>query len=203
MICYNLDRFSEDLDFNLTKEVNLDNLLNNIKEKFNKLDYNTKFNRTTKSSTSYIFFIEEPLYMGKPESLCRIELDFSNRDDIYLDYIPKKIHHIFDEFTQFHINCLSLDEIFAEKIRCILTREKSRDIYDLHYLINRKVKFDLKLINKKLKIYELKFEKEKFYLALDKKEKLWNLEMKFLVKNVDNFKEVINEIKIFIENKIS
>lgn len=196
MICYNLDRFSEDLDFTLIKEINIEELLEKIVTFFNKFGYeaNFKFKRETKSSKNYVFFVKGPTYMGKPESQTRVELDFSNRDDIYLDYVPKRVKHEFDDFAQFYINTLSLEEIFAEKVRCILTRDKARDIYDLYYLIGRNVKIDYDVIDKKLEIYDMKFQKEDFFNAVKNKRRLWEKEMSILVKVLLEFGEVEAEI---------
>lgn len=64
-------------------------------------------------------------------------------------------------FTSF-INHLSGDEIVAEKVRAIMTREKGRDIYDLWFLLNKNILIDNNLVEEKLKYYDIsKFEKEK------------------------------------------
>ncbi|MFW6285759.1 MAG: nucleotidyl transferase AbiEii/AbiGii toxin family protein [Nanoarchaeota archaeon] len=197
MICYNLDRFSEYLDFTLTKQINLNELLKQSKIFFNKYSYELEYKilNETNNSQSYIIFIKGPLYMGKPESLCRIELDFSHRDDLLLKPVMKKVYHIFDDFQQFYINVLSLNEILAEKIRCIFTRDKARDIYDLHYLIQRNIQLNEKLINQKLKIYDLKYNKKKFISLLKNKEKIWKNEMQYLIKIVPEFNTILEEIQ--------
>ena len=196
MICYNLDRFSEDLDFNIVEEIDINKLLTKIVSFFKKIGYESSFSfkRKTHSSQTYMFYIQGPLYMGKPESQTTFELDFSNREDIYLQYIPKKVHHIFDEFPQFYINTLSLEEICAEKFRCILTREKARDVYDLYYLLQRNTTINRDLINKKLQIYSLTYNQEMFIQALKKKEQIWSKELSNLLTIVPAFEEIVGEI---------
>ncbi|MCH8520291.1 MAG: nucleotidyl transferase AbiEii/AbiGii toxin family protein [Nanoarchaeota archaeon] len=203
MICYNLDRFSEDLDFNIVKDVNIDKVLKEVVTFFHKVGYESSytFKRNTHSSQTYIFYIKGPLYMGKTESQTTIELDFSNREDMYLEFIPKKITHFFDEFPQFYFNTLTLEEIFAEKIRCILTRDKARDVYDLHYLITRKISLNIDLINKKLNPYNLKYNHNEVLKAIKKKEKIWKKELQYLLQIVPLFDDIESEIETYLQNQ--
>ncbi len=42
-------------------------------------------------------------------------------------------------------------QILAEKVRAIYSRNKSRDLYDVYFILNRnKLQFDFDIINKKL-----------------------------------------------------
>ncbi|MFW6009495.1 MAG: nucleotidyl transferase AbiEii/AbiGii toxin family protein [archaeon] len=201
MICYNLDRFSEDLDFNIIKDINIEELLKEIMKFFEKTGYQAQFSlkRKTNTSQNYSIYIKGPLYMGKPESQTTIELNFSHKDDIFLNYFPKKVNHVFDDFPQFYINTLSLEEIFAEKIRCILTREKARDVYDFLYLINRRINLDINLVNKKLMFYNMEYDEKTFLEAVKRKEKIWNKELNNLIIHLPSFEEVETEIKEYIK----
>lgn len=60
------------------------------------------------------------------------------------------------------INYIEPAEILAEKYRAILTRTKGRDLYDVWYLLNRKVVFEPKLIKQKLDYYKEKYEPKRF-----------------------------------------
>lgn len=48
------------------------------------------------------------------------------------------------------VNCLSLENIFSEKIMALNSRGKGRDFYDVWFLLQKKVFLDKKLITKKL-----------------------------------------------------
>ena len=61
----------------------------------------------------------------------------------------------------------------AEKVRAILKRAKAKDIYDLWFLLRKGISFDLK-----------------FFKAMNINEKSWEAELKPLVKNVPEFKDV-------------
>lgn len=60
------------------------------------------------------------------------------------------------------INYVDPAEILAEKYRAILTRIKGRDLYDVWYLLNRKIIFEPELIKQKLDYYKEKYEPKKF-----------------------------------------
>lgn len=196
MLAYNLDRFSEDLDFNLIEEFDEKILIDKLTKFVEHFGYDIDiyFNTQTKSSLSYIIRIEGPLYVNTSQSKCRIELDISKRDDLVKKSIPKKIMHQYNEFPVYISNVLSLEEIFAEKIRAIMTRNKSRDVYDLHYLVLKGVSFDISLVNYKLSRYNIEFSYEKFVENIDLKRNIWDLEMKYLVKKYPSFEEVREDI---------
>lgn len=79
------------------------------------------------------------------------------------------------------INYVDPAEILAEKYRAILTRTKGRDLYDVWYLLNRKVVFEPKLIKQKLDYYKEKYEPEKFI------DKIRNWPEKNIVEDVRRF----------------
>lgn len=57
---------------------------------------------------------------------------------------------------------LSAEEIMAEKIRALFVRGKPRDLFDLWFLLTKKIKINQDLIRKKFKLYSsLSFSKEK------------------------------------------
>jgi len=196
--CFGSDRFSEDLDFTVLKKKNFKEIINMGLKRF-LLEYEIK-EINTENSLNLIYRIKGPLYNGSRQSLCKIKLDFSKRENIEIKTINKKIGYYMDNIPVFEIVCMNLKEILAEKIRTIYTRNKARDVYDTNFLINRKVGYDLKLINKKLSFYNLKFDIKTFENKLLEKKDVWEREMKLLVKKGDNFKEVYQNIINYFKN---
>jgi len=193
--CFGLDRFSEDLDFNIIKEVNLEK----IEKELNsfKLEY-TREEKTFERSKKIIFRIKGPLYNGTRNSFCKLELDFSLRENLESEPITKKIGAFTEELPSFEILVMSEKEILAEKVRTILTRNKARDVYDINFLLSKNIFLDLTLINKKLRYYSIKYNRKKFLDKLKEKKEIWETEMGRLVDNFPDFKEVYN----LIEKKI-
>lgn len=92
------------------------------------------------------------------------------------------------------INYLDPSEILAEKYRAILTRTKGRDLYDVWYLLNRKIVFEPKLIKQKLDYYKEKYEPKKFI------DKIRNWPEKNIIEDVRRFlpsrdREVLTKLK--------
>lgn len=203
MLCYGLDRFSEDLDFNLIEEnTNLESILENIKiflEDYDiKIDYkieNNKFQET------YIYFYG-PLFKNTNNTRCKIKVDFSKRND-YVNKIVVRVNHSYIEFPLFYINALPTQEILSEKVRAIMTREKARDVYDLYYLVAKNTEIDIELIKEKLKFYNETWSLNKFIEKLENKEKIWKTELPQLILNVPDFKEVKKEIISYFKKSSS
>jgi len=150
-IIYKAPRFSENLDFS-TQVKDSD---------FSKLMSDT-FSRLTKSEQ--LSFKERKTIAGKRYQLNTtnlpsyppvfINLDFSFREKVQRpqsSIIETPLPIVFTEFV-FHE---SKEEVFAEKIRAVMTRKKGRDLYDLWYLSTLGVKPDMRLVTDKLTYYHL------------------------------------------------
>ncbi|MFT4313448.1 MAG: nucleotidyl transferase AbiEii/AbiGii toxin family protein [Candidatus Woesearchaeota archaeon] len=135
MICHNLNRFSEDLDF---AAINTDsNIIEKLKETLQKRIPTIEFELLEKTpvSESLIVRFQGPLYTGTRQTTSKIEIDISFREKIETKTDMKRIISPYPDIPTFFVQTMSLTEIFAEKIRAILTRNKARDVFDLEYLI--------------------------------------------------------------------
>ena len=101
----------------------------------------------------------------------------------------------FPEIPSFELSVLDIEEIAAEKIRCIMTREKPRDIYDLWFLSKKDITLDVSLINKKLKIYKLTFNQKRFIEKVNEKQKMWKRDLQdLIVGTLPEFDDVVVEL---------
>ena len=151
-LIYKAPRFSEDLDF--TVELREEEFLNFIQKLFAGL-----------SKKETVTFKEKKTITGKRFLLIAsasvlpyktfINLDFSFREKV-LDPQKSIIDTDFPIIFSSYIYHLSKEEIFAEKIRALLTRAKGRDLYDLWYLASQGALLKKELIREKLKYYHLK-----------------------------------------------
>ena len=148
-LLYGGKRFSEDLDF--TVNMNTEVFVKNILKLFSILEkhYQIKIKeREAISGKTYLLtadvdFLSTPVY---------VSLDFSMREDVKQ---PKKniLKTNFPIILQNYIYSLGKDEIFAEKIRAFMKREKSRDLYDLWILQELGAQMDLELVEGKFVYY--------------------------------------------------
>lgn len=199
---YNLDRFSNDLDFNIINNINTDELCSQLKEEIKEFGIiiDIKKEEGISSSKRHILRIDGPLYNGNLNSKCSVVLDFSFREKAIFPAELKKINHQLNEIPVFEINVMDIREIFTEKIRAIMTRNKARDLYDAYYLLNKNVPLSLELINEKLKYYGEKFSFKNFNDKINEKKKIWDNELKLLVKNAPEFSLVKKSLIAFIKN---
>jgi len=150
-LIYKAPRFSEDLDFTVELEEKI--FLDFIWKLFNSL-----------SKKEMVDFKERKTIAGKKFLLTAaptilpyqtfVNLDFSFREKALS---PQKsiIESDYPVIFTSYLYHLSKEEIFAEKIRALLTRAKGRDLYDLWYLATQGARFDKTLVKEKLKYYHL------------------------------------------------
>ena len=198
---YQLNRFSEDLDFTATKNFKSKEFFEHLPYFFRLLNINSKLRlEKFENATNIYMDIYGPLFDGSKETIKTLILNISFRERIQLPivrypYLPK-----YDEVRPFDIFAMKEEEILAEKVRAIYSRQKARDVYDLWYLLVRKMLLiDIKLINKKLSRARLKFSKETFLTRIDQMEGSWKKDLSSLISGE---LPIFNKVRKDIEQKI-
>ena len=198
-VLFGSNRYSEDLDFTTSldsKEINTltELAVEQLQKEYPKLSIK---NLTTLAGISKK--VSLPIDIA-PQQLT-IKLDFSQREDVIL---PKSgtIYTNLPITTSSVIQHLSDEEILAEKYRAIINRVKGRDLYDFLFLLKKGVKFNLKLVKKKLNYYNERYEPSRFV------EKVNNWDNKELDNDIRRFlplkdRTIIPEIKSLLLEKYS
>ena len=172
--CYQLDRFSEDLDFTAHQEIDLTSILEAVIRDLE--NYGAAVaDRTSEESTHAIHIrlgIEGPLYTGDRRSLCFIRLEINTRSSVLRPNVQRYTPP-FPDIPSFDLALLAEEEIFAEKIRAILTRQQPRDLYDCYHLLSKGVEPDRDLIQEKLDYYDLVYEPDAVFDAAREVETNW------------------------------
>ena len=83
-----------------------------------------------------------------------ISLDFSFREAV-LRQSKSVVSSIYPVIFTSFVYHLAAEEILAEKVRAILTRQQGRDIYDLWYLLSQNTQLDTHLVKEKLNYYQI------------------------------------------------
>jgi hypothetical protein len=179
-----LNRFSEDLDFTMRmgKEMELKNLPAEVEKDLELYGIDSEIRVINDNEISFSFRIgaKGPLFTREIErSFVRIEI--SKREDIIKKPDVLELDANYMDILPFFVVLMNKDEILAEKVRAILTRNRARDVYDLWFLFKKGARFDLNLINEKLKYYNRLFEKEVFTARVRGMEQYWESELKPLV----------------------
>lgn len=150
-LLFNSFRFSEDLDFSSTMSVkSLSGLLENASSGLNRELGNVSMlplEVKKHSLTSRIKFTDQDLI--HPLS---IHLEVSLREKPLLPS-TSQMETLYPISPYPIIRHLGREEILAEKIRACLTRVKSRDLFDIWYLLTKEVALNWNMVNQKMAYY--------------------------------------------------
>src|SRR3989344_5363648 len=112
---YKLNRFSEDLDFTLTKRFDIKKLSNKVISDLNLLDIKGKIKeiKVYKNELNVRFLLNGPIYKGNKETQCFIPLNISLKEKVLLK--PKKefIIPMYKELPSFELFAMQEKEILA------------------------------------------------------------------------------------------
>jgi len=202
-LIYKAPRFSEDLDF--TVDLEEKEFLNFIQKLF-----------AGSSKKEAVTFKEKKTIAGKRFLLTAdalvlpyktfVNLDFSFREKV-LDPQKSIIDTYFPIIFTSYIYHLSKEEIFAEKIRALLTRAEGRDLYDLWYLATQGAFFKKELIREKLKYYHLenigKEDMLKKVKGFSKKDFVLDLKPLVPIDQRDKLESFFDYIQDYLEKKLN
>lgn len=143
---YKLNRYSEDLDFNYNDPPeNGIKVLNGASARLNDFGMESQIKKVDISPSGFTTKLryKGPLYNGTERSLGAITIDVNCRKE-HVKTTTQLYNPVYDDCPSFVMRCLTLDHLFAEKIRALLIRNKPRDLYDVWFL-SATVAFDLML----------------------------------------------------------
>lgn len=203
---YNLNRFSEDLDFSFVQNINN----KNINEEINKVfkNFNQQYQILEKESRAnkqgnkiiglnYEMRIKGPLNR-RLNHLENVKIDISFRNDILHKSELKYFSPLYPDIPAFSLQVMDIKEILAEKVAAVIERTKMRDIYDIYYLlIIKKVEYNEKLIKEKMQKRNEIFKKQEFIDKIDaaKNKMKWKSELSYLINPLPDNSQVVSELK--------
>jgi predicted nucleotidyltransferase component of viral defense system len=150
---YGLDRFSEDLDFNITntpKEfaAQVDETLRKISILGVESDYLKK--ETFPGAFTCEITFKGPLHEQPTPTRNKIRIDAGKRTGTLKEPIWQLITSEYpDTPRNFTVLAMDEEELLAEKIAALMERGKGRDLYDTWFLIKKGVKLDKKILKAK------------------------------------------------------
>ena len=195
---HGLNRFSEDLDHVLDKRrFDPEELRDRIMRAAQSLGIGSvpgRFERYPRE-VNMDFQFRGPLYDGRRESLVRVALNLSLRER------PASAEALFysspyREIPAFEIHVMSAPEMLAEKVRAVMTRNKPRDVYDIWFLTRKGIVPGRAMVDKKLRIYGLKYTPAGFLSAIEEKRGIWAKDLRgLLLGRLPEFGTVFQDLK--------
>ena len=190
-IAFELERASEDLDFNTKLPIHKIKTI--MKSCFKDLEYrNIPYEVYSEKMFQGNYRLEirfqGPLFTGDKRTTNTIKIDFNKRK--VKNREARVIKKLFSDVPPFTIFVMKKEEILAEKLRALQMRAKPRDLYDIWILLNLNVKVNRKLLYSKLREdnifkFKLKFPSKKEY----------NNNLKMLLTNVPDYNQVVSDVK--------
>ncbi len=141
---YGINRFSEDLDFDLIKKegFNIEDLMTTVKNQLELQGFQVDARTKTTENIHIIFFRFKNVLQefglnvqGNEKILIKFEIDFNPYKNIHTE---TRFSDSFNERFPMVVN--SLDTLFAQKVVAIIFRpyQKGRDFYDLVWFLSQR-----------------------------------------------------------------
>ncbi|MDZ7850756.1 MAG: nucleotidyl transferase AbiEii/AbiGii toxin family protein [Halodesulfurarchaeum sp.] len=190
---YQLDRFSEDLDFTARVSIDDDALVRAVSrdlEAYGASPEETDIERENRS-VQIRLGIQGPLYTGDRRSLNFLRLEINTESSIRSVDIKRYNPH-FQDIPAFELSVLSEREILAEKIRALLTRDQPRDLYDIYHLLSKSVSIDPDVVGRKLEYYDRQYDPSAVLEAATELEIRWETLSPLVYSTLPEFTTVID-----------
>lgn len=181
---YSLNRFSEDLDFTLNKrKIDLEQLLKKVFRLLSLINVrgNVEELEDFHNQINARLTFRGPLYDGRKESLVRIILNISIREKAMDEIKKEMVYTVYSEIPEYEVFVMSKEELVAEKIRTVIVRSKSRDVFDLWFLLKRGILIDYKMLERKLQKSHAAFSLEKVEQKIELRRSAWEHDLRGLV----------------------
>jgi len=156
-----LNRFSEDLDFNIKDAKQFQKEIKRVLKDLELLGIQNYFIKNEIFEDAYTCEIgfQGPLYAGTNQTRNKFRIDAGYRTGILKKPEWKIIKSEYPETEQnILVLCMAFEEIFSEKILALQERNKGRDMYDIWFLINAGVSIDKELLHEKAKRQHVKIK---------------------------------------------
>lgn len=189
---HGLNRFSEDLDFTRNMELGLDGLIDKILIGIRNYGIECEVKKEKprfEFSDKYKLSARGPLYSGDVSKVF-IRIEVSAREKTLMDPEIRNIFPKYRDIPNFSLAAMPMEEIAAEKVRAIITRDKPRDVYDLWFLLNNNAKIDYQMIDKKLEYYGLSYSYDVFKEKMEESASAWDSELSMLLPTVPPLEDV-------------
>lgn len=191
-----IDRFSEDLNFNIKKVEEFKEQVHTTMQRIKELGINHHFIKEEIFTDSYACTIgvEGPLFAGTAQTQNRFQIDAGYRTGTLEKPEWKIIKSEYPETTQnIMAVIMKVQEILAEKVTALVNRKKGRDLYDIWFMFNANIKLDKNLLKKKA-------QKEKVTLDFSKicSQQEYERDMSKLTDRVIPYEQVKKEVLQFL-----
>ena len=189
-------RFSEELDFTAREGIVLEKVAETAKGSLGAYNFQCEMDSfVDKDRTSgFRLKVQGPLHQGGRGS-CTLRVEISKREPAMLKPDRKELAPPYPDILPYILDIMRTEEILAEKLRALSTRQKARDLYDAYMLLQKGTRIDIPLADRKMGYYGRKMDVP---ALLDKLELLkagWVRELEGTLEEVPPFGEVLATVR--------
>ncbi len=191
-LVYGGNRYSEDLDFNGPDDVTaLRALWEEVVAGLEDFGITAEMRNPWASNVGYSFDVSYrgPLYDGRDRSKGKVRVDINRRPE-EVEVRRELVTSEYDDVRPFVVTVLTLEHLLAEKVRALLMRSKPRDLYDIWLLLRRGAQPDLPLIQRKLSLYGMTWERGALEEALERVRADWERDLRPLLPQFVTYEDV-------------
>jgi predicted nucleotidyltransferase component of viral defense system len=197
-----VSRFSEDLDFTMTGEVEPRKLLRTAGNALEAYNYPTRADseKVDERSMSFRLRIEGPLFNGDQISLTSLRVEVSKRERVLLPASRDEIVPPYSDVMPYVLSSMDLHEVLAEKVRTLATRSKARDLYDVAQLTGQGVTLDMDLVERKMEWGDQSFEVADILDRTKYIRGVWDKELRSLMEHIPPFDKAFVALEGLLED---
>lgn len=184
-------RLSEDLDFSCDEgiekvKVEMLKVLSEHKKVFT----HWRFERETRA-----FFRLKVFYHSFFEKGSYVLVDVNGNASVMLPAQECRLPHFYDEIPKFNVVTLNIAELAAEKVRALITRNQPRDYFDVYVMLQKGIKFDLKLVEAKINEVGENFSIARIFKNAKKIYSKWESDINYLTNKPVKYMTVIKALQ--------
>jgi len=186
-------RFSEDLDFDCPHDISAQ-LARGIRKPLLTCDEGAEFTGVTVEDARAEHARRLRLrYRDMNGYVTSIKLDLTFVEKPVMKTKRMKVKNLYG-IEKIMINTMNITEIMAEKVRALIHTESPRHLYDIWFLLGKRVKPTRRLIDKKLSIYNETFDVNLVKGAVREVERNWRMGLEALLPEVPPLSAVVSRV---------
>jgi len=191
-----VQRFSEDLDFSAVGDIVLGRAVDAATATLGSLNLACGVDQTVERdrAAGFRLKIQGPLHRDG-RGLCTIRVEISKREAVALRPETREFAPPYPDILPYIFDVMKGEEILAEKLRALSTRQKARDLYDAYMLLRKGARLDISLADGKMQYYGRRLDVPALQDKLELLGAGWARELEGILDDVPPFGEVIAAVK--------
>ncbi len=199
---HGLNRYSEDLDFNIMRGDPRKNLDEGIKG-LNRTGIDAELSHYDQRKDVYLAKVryQGPLYLGTELSRGTLQIDIS-KHKVHNEPYWKTLVESYPDVGTYSLLVMDEEEILAEKFRSLVQRKMPRDIYDIWFLFKKGYRLSTELLKQKFEDLGMDAKDPvNIVEGYDLTDEEWERDMINLINRVPDRNQILADIKMFLPDK--